>query len=313
MKIKSLFYSKKISSDKKNYATVKIYYILCFPFLKTVTKDFEEKYYFFKFCVFKKTFYANLADYLLKNIDRIVRKRVDSLFLNRVTFSKYKNINEGKNAIVLATGPSLKYFNNDIEGVVLGVNSAFKFFNKLDYLFLQDFSGMSGYIYDVPKIVPTTCKKFYGYVGVSSLSTNSLIPDTIAQQHQAERYYLDTSFSPVNEKDNSFALDLSYEPLKDYGSVIFPAMQFLLYTRPKKIYLVGCDCSEGHFDGTRIDNQNGSMRHIIKGWSLLKDFVKHYYPDIEIISVNPVGLKGMFKDIYTDSFKGSPIYHKADL
>ena len=34
---------------------------------------------------------------------------------------------------------------------------------------------------------------------------------------------------------------------------------------------------------------------------MLKDFVDDYYPDIKIISVNPVGLKGLFEDMYTKS------------
>lgn len=307
MKVSSFFYNVRTYYEPQKYVSTKTYYLFKLPIYKIISKDFEKKYYILKICVYKKTYYTKLADYLLKNIDRIVRKRVDALFLNRRTFLKYKNINEGKNAILLATGPSLKYYDNKIKGIVLGVNSAFKFFNKLDYLFLQDFSGMGKYINEVPICVPSTCKKFYGYIGLSSLSTNSLIPDEIARNHQAERYYLDTSFSPINENDNSFALDLSYEPLKDYGSIVFPAMQFLLYTRPKKIYLVGCDCSENHFDGTKIDNKYGSMRHIVKGWTVLKDFMFHYYPDIEIISVNPVGLKGMFNEIYTKDFIKSPL------
>ena len=37
---------------------------------------------------------------------------------------------------------------------------------------------------------------------------------------------------------------------------------------------------------------------VIKLWLKLKKFAKTYYPDTEIISVNPVGLKGIFKDVY---------------
>ena len=27
-----------------------------------------------------------------------------------------------------------------------------------------------------------------------------------------------------------------------------------------------------------------------------------FYPDTEIISINPIGLKGIFKDVYTEDF-----------
>ena len=39
---------------------------------------------------------------------------------------------------------------------------------------------------------------------------------------------------------------------------------------------------------------------IIDGYVRLKEFAEIYYPDVEIISVNPVGLKGLFADIYMD-------------
>lgn len=31
-------------------------------------------------------------------------------------------------------------------------------------------------------------------------------------------------------------------------------------------------------------------------------FAKQYYPNTEIISVNPVGLKGIFTDLYTEKY-----------
>ncbi len=34
----------------------------------------------------------------------------------------------------------------------------------------------------------------------------------------------------------------------------------------------------------------------------MKGFAKTYYPETEIISVNPVGLKGLFHDVYTESY-----------
>ena len=32
----------------------------------------------------------------------------------------------------------------------------------------------------------------------------------------------------------------------------------------------------------------------------MKEFAETYYPDTEIISINPVGLKGVFKDEFTE-------------
>ena len=34
----------------------------------------------------------------------------------------------------------------------------------------------------------------------------------------------------------------------------------------------------------------------------MQNFIMKYYDDVEIISVNPIGLRGMFKDVYTREF-----------
>ena len=45
-----------------------------------------------------------------------------------------------------------------------------------------------------------------------------------------------------------------------------------------------------------------NLNKMLTGYKKLKKFIDIYYPDIEIISVNPVGLKGLFKDVYTQSY-----------
>ena len=89
--------------------------------------------------------------------------------------------------------------------------------------------------------------------------------------------------------------------LPDLGSSIFSAAYFALYTGVKKIYLVGCDCSnQGHWDDTE---QTGNCMNILpRNWNTFKEFVKTFYPDVEIISINPVGLTGLFDETYTQSY-----------
>ena len=76
----------------------------------------------------------------------------------------------------------------------------------------------------------------------------------------------------------------------DYGGTAFSALQWIMFTNPKKLYLVGCDCSGAYKD------------FHLYSWVKFKEFVSHNNPDLEIISVNPVSLKGFFKDIYTTDF-----------
>ena len=88
-------------------------------------------------------------------------------------------------------------------------------------------------------------------------------------------------------------------------------MQFILFTNPKKVYVYGidCSCSSGqHFTGSSVNNaargENTSEidKIHIGDWRRLKVFVDTYYPNTEIYVVNPVGLKGIFQDVYTKSY-----------
>ena len=90
--------------------------------------------------------------------------------------------------------------------------------------------------------------------------------------------------------------------------------QILLYMGIKKIYLVGSDCTlttnKYHGDG-RIPNRTVSgyffeeteskqiaEPHYIYWWIKMKEFINQNYPESELISINPVGLKGIFTDVY---------------
>lgn len=92
-----------------------------------------------------------------------------------------------------------------------------------------------------------------------------------------------------------------------FYSIAFQAIHFALFTNAKRIYLVGCDCTNaGYFDGSkqRLSDlvAKTSVPHWLDGYQKVKAFVERFYPDTEIISVNPMGLRGLYSDVYTDDF-----------
>lgn len=76
------------------------------------------------------------------------------------------------------------------------------------------------------------------------------------------------------------------------NSIIFPAIQIILYMGINKIYIVGCD-------GGFTNSSNSGDLHLLFWWKKCKEFINKYYSHVKIISVNPVSLKGWFDDIYT--------------
>ena len=104
----------------------------------------------------------------------------------------------------------------------------------------------------------------------------------------------------------SFTVDIDSQPLVNSVSVSIQAMQFALFTKPRRIFLVGIDTTpSGHFVGkdedltTRRDDIFQISKLAEADWNKMKDFIDIYYPDIEIISINPNRLRGLFKDIDT--------------
>lgn len=220
--------------------------------------------------------------------------------LHTQTFLKYKNINEGKDVVLLATGPSLNNFKPIKNAVYIGVNKAYSYDKvKLDYLFVQDYEGAKYYIDEISKYKKQNpeLKLFYGITGYVP-NDPWLIPESVALKHKAERYY--NLYRPEEKVwGEDFTYDILNNPLKCFGSVSFAVMQFILWTNPKRIYLVGCDNSlKGYAQGILNEANKLNISRGLEGWIKLKKFAQKFYPDTEIISIHPDGLKGIFKDEY---------------
>ena len=218
--------------------------------------------------------------------------------LHREVFSKYRNLHAGEEIVIVGAGPTLDDYTPIPNAIHIGVNKTFLCEKlKLDYLFIQDrFED----IQDAADEYRTgECKKFYGYHPHPLVRG---VPAASEKRAHAERYFFEDL--PANDPSPfPFPPDISRAPLGTFSSVIFPALQFALWTHPKRIYLVGFDCSSlGHCSGITSKTSAGTKfplatERLLYGWQKMKDFVEKFYPDVEIVSVNPVGLKGMFTDM----------------
>jgi len=247
-------------------------------------------------------FIRRLKDLCLQARDfiRLSEMQMEAYPIHSKVFPKYKDCYRGKSVVVFGGGPSLDKY-KPIDGAIqIGVNGTFLSDRvELDYLFYQDYlsaerqKAMNNYR-------DGKCKKFYG-IHYMDLKAVISIPD--AEKAKAERYFFYDL--PTQPFPFDFTLDISAKPFITYSSTIFVPLQFALYTHPKKIYIVGCDCSQdGHSSCYNTFALNPALKkfddmdNIVNGWRKFKAFQEAFYPDIEIISINPVGLKGLFKDVY---------------
>lgn len=233
-----------------------------------------------------------------QDLNRIIQTNFSTMMLHQKTFLPFKCKHMEKDIVILACGPSAINYIPIQNAIHIGVNRAFEM-NKtdLDYVFLQDFSGKTPeYINNLDNYNKENCTKFYGLTMEWDENFNRIVPETHAIKANALRYRTDWMNVPYFKSE--FAYDISTQPLGCFGSVVFPALQFALWTYPKRIYLVGCDCS---LSGYAYDKNYKNFlipNEIINAYKKFKKFANRYYPDIEIISINPVGLKGLFKDMY---------------
>ena len=145
------------------------------------------------------------------------------------------------------------------------------------------------------------------FFGVHYRRKSALIPEYIMERENVEMFYVDSfdySFWG-NEFGKTgklfYPLDISVSPMKSYGTTMFCAFQFALWTHPKRIYIVGADCSSGgHVEGIDYSKAQNEVDYsfLIEPWKMSKEFSEAFYPDVEIFSINPVGLRGIFNDIF---------------
>ena len=240
-------------------------------------------------------------DNINSNINRISRQILalrsfnQAIQIHKTTFLKYANIFNGKDIVVCGCGPSSKYYKPIDRAIHIGINRAFKNKNvKFDFMFVQDSfpEGMD----DINNYLKETCTKFYGvlpYWRQKEVSkTISPISETDIIAAKANKYIID------DQVKGPFALDLSIEPIADYMGCVFSALQFALYTNPKNIYLVGFDANiSAHFYNDKVEN----FCYQIASWKEFKEVAAKHYPKTNIISINPVGLRGLFRDVYQNS------------
>lgn len=260
-----------------------------------------------KFKFLNKKMLFNEVKNILYKQPYINKKLITTAFLHQKTFAGYRGLHFGEDVILFGAGPSLQYF-EPLEGetINVAVNRAFMFDKvHMNYIFSIDNRGIKDYYEELIEYPFETSKKTVKFLGDQNLGIDFQIPEDVINRAKGLRYKTTAGILP-----NRFTYEIETEPLGNFCTVSLQAMQFILYTNPKRIFLAGIDCNvatNGHFYGNEYDHSRfvEIAKHdklSIEYWKDLKKFAKIYYPNTEIISINPIGLKGIFKDVYTQGF-----------
>lgn len=299
---RTVLFGIPIMSEKKYPDKTKKVYL--FGIFKKIKMPYVSYFYMFGIRVNTKVHHQHLISFLHSlQASSVAENKKNIIMANSVTqlhlqtFPSFKNCNLNQNIVVVGCGPTLNNYSYMNKAKHIALNRAICCDRiKFDYSFWVDYrNDTDKWLEQFSKY---DCIKFYGkhmnFIPPINERGCAHIPDYVAIRDNALRFY-------SNAFDPHIYQDISCAPLVDLGSVAHCAVHFALYTHPKKIYLVGCDCSNNGYFNNR-PQPIWSPDKVIDGYMHIKNFAQVYYPDIEIISVNPVGLRGLFKDVYTESF-----------
>lgn len=236
---------------------------------------------------------------------RVSAANISASICNKECFRSIKNCNEGKMVVLCGAGSTLQKYVPISGAVHVALNRALLYKRvKYDWFIADDWDGINFF---QEEIVKYDCIKFFGRHFLGDCECE--IPESFRIACKARHFYSDL-YLVGNGFDSKFICDIDTMAIGNMPNIALEAMQIVLFSHPSKIYLVGCDASEGHFiqppnlDKIRIKKHKEDLKmavssdRVIQKWYELKEFADTFYPDIEIISFNPVGLKGIFKDEY---------------
>lgn len=209
--------------------------------------------------------------------------------LNHV-FKPFKNKHLGESAVLLGTGPSLNYYDFQeclIPGVIkVGLNSIITKSIDLDYYFCGHVDWRSREYFPVVKAKQSLTK--FGYILVNGVKTEECMSPEEAEGLGLIPYEISNNL-------DDFYYDISKWPLMNH-LISFSALQFLIYCGFKTIYLVGLDTNKV----TSCDILDSETQRDI---DLVVSFYRKFsvlaeHREVEIISINPARLAGIFTDVY---------------
>ena len=247
-------------------------------------------------------FVSHLSDRLTR-IERRIEEQNELCTVNTAAFEAYRNCFRGRKVVIIGSGPTLKFYKPMKDAVHIGVNLAWQKEDlELDYLFVNDANGREILQPGFEKIK----EKVFIPRRVQCSGTDRNFSEDIFMTDKVVRYYWE-SYEIIS---NDLYPNICCHPLANFHSTIFSAIHFALFTQPKELYFVGCDATNvGHFydkPGEEIPKSNNMTLNYVKlGYARMKIFAHNHYPETQIVSINPVGLKGLFRDVYTDEYKES--------
>lgn len=211
---------------------------------------------------------------------------------------KYKDKHKGETCYIFGSGPSLNNFKIKEPGIFIGCNHIIKhkyIKDKLKYYFFghgyavlnSDDDPVYGNHQKEVNNLENHIEKFAMVSRDDDILVHKFTKEIINNLHKINAI-------PCDINVTNFFENLHEKSFINH-SIVLPACQFALYAGFSTIYLVGCDCS-GYYHSNSFDLKHTNFhidKDLIYWWSGLYKHKNKHYPSAKMISLNPVGLKGI--------------------
>ena len=210
-------------------------------------------------------------------------------------FLPFKNIHEGRTAVLCGSGPSLAEWRKKYEpdALYFGCNSVAFFGPPLDYFFIADNlkiqKAENGYFKrkkDYDSYFPRKAK-FYGTT-IDGVHQPYLLSSSDAIDGKAMEYGM--------RRSKKISFDLSQEPVDNFSS-IFVCLQLAVWCGCNRIIIVGCDITNNVRIGEKELWMGYKHVRLIERWRFAKAQLLKRFPNIQIKVFEPLGLKSVFEQI----------------
>jgi hypothetical protein len=236
---------------------------------------------------------------------------------------RYKNKHLGETCYILGTGKTLNKFKMIEKGILIGVNGIIKsdlinnelfkyYFFGHGFLHKHKTNNISGTSKEREMENKRFVEEYQNVDKFCMVSKNEMTvggeENSVSFDEEDIKYLLENDVIPFDVTEKKINKNLEESSFLNH-SIIYPAIQFALYSGFKKIYLVGCDCiqySLKDFDKYRFyknkdyeEKEKIINKIYIKWWRKMYNFKQKNYLGVRILNINPMGLKGrMDEDIY---------------
>ena len=222
------------------------------------------------------------------------------------SFAEYRNAFGGRKIVIVASDPTARYYQPLPDAIHIALNFAWRREDiPFDFLFTGDNRTNKNSEVKMQDGFEKIRDKIFISKHLDGLSGSALHFEDFPENNKIHRFYYD-----INSSGKSIYRNICLHPLFTNMSIAESALHFALFTSPAEIYLVGCDTTNaGYFYESSKEHSYGNSvmdtTAMKVGYARLKMFAQRFYPNTKIISVNPVGLRGLFEDVYTKSLINS--------